>query len=165
MLTYPYRWLTWALVFFIWIEPSPSTGNIQCEEKGNQAESVGCQIGQGVINFLVIMCQLVVLGSGFILLCSIGQGVSSHPFLAAIGACFVALMTIIPAFMPVELHLDQGELVDTSMAEDEYDYNKFTQCELVNKPFELVETFSQPAHKLKWNDFLLQMQLLRVDAY
>ena len=45
---------------------------------------------------------------------------------------FIVVMTIVPAFMPLEVNLDRGKLIDTTTGDTTTTYEAFTQCELPN---------------------------------
>ena len=123
-----FLWVAWGLVFLTWTNARRATvGALQCmEEKDINVITVShlaCQVGQA-IDWLVIMCQCVVLGSTFILICSAGQSVKKgQHFLVLLSAVFVVLFAVVPAFQGIQL----GELIDSKQVQEKKDQGTATE--------------------------------------
>eukprot|EP00581_Thalassiosira_minuscula_P000876 CAMPEP_0183743918 /NCGR_PEP_ID=MMETSP0737-20130205/65465_1 /TAXON_ID=385413 /ORGANISM="Thalassiosira miniscula, Strain CCMP1093" /LENGTH=1005 /DNA_ID=CAMNT_0025979549 /DNA_START=161 /DNA_END=3178 /DNA_ORIENTATION=- len=96
-------WVIWAIVILIWINTGALKPDVKCEEKENAYQEFGCRIGQGIVNWLVIMCELVVVGSGSVILCSAGQSdAKTNPLFIIFSMVCVCLLTFVPAFVDIE---------------------------------------------------------------
>mmetsp|Transcript_6580 Transcript_6580/g.14884 ORF Transcript_6580/g.14884 Transcript_6580/m.14884 type:complete len:982 (+) Transcript_6580:198-3143(+) len=125
-------WVVWALFFWMYMNGSSSSGqgDLNCDEKDTEGKIFGCNIAQGIISWLLIMAKLVIIGSGFVILCSAGQSINhTNPLslvLSVTSMGFICMMTFVPAFqtfqiMKEEDYVDEygypvegGALIDTS---------------------------------------------------
>eukprot|EP00578_Thalassiosira_sp_NH16_P024367 CAMPEP_0181084446 /NCGR_PEP_ID=MMETSP1071-20121207/4699_1 /TAXON_ID=35127 /ORGANISM="Thalassiosira sp., Strain NH16" /LENGTH=989 /DNA_ID=CAMNT_0023166179 /DNA_START=39 /DNA_END=3004 /DNA_ORIENTATION=- len=122
-------WVNWALFFYVYMSTSTGgIGQLNCSTDVTTANGFGCQIAQGIINWLLIMTKLIVLGSGSVMLCSMGNHVNpTSPWtivasILSLGC--ICLFTIVPAFNDAKVLPQYPEMDDDLFAyDDEYAYN------------------------------------------
>lgn len=114
-------WVTWALFFWVFMngQSNASLGNLNCTEKhtGGSASLFGCDIAQGIINWLLIMSKLVIIGSGFVILSSAGHSINHEKprlllFFSFTSMGFISLMTFVPAFHSFTVLKDEDTITD-----------------------------------------------------
>lgn len=107
-------WVTWALFFWIFMngQANSSLGNLYCDEKHTGGKLFGCNIAQGIISWLIIMAKLVIIGSGFVILCSAGHSINhTNPLLLLLSVTsmgFICMMTFVPAFVSFGVMQEEG---------------------------------------------------------
>lgn len=81
---------------------SSSPARLTCSADATTGSGFGCLVAQGIVNWLLLMAWLVLIGSGSVILCSMGHNVSQTTpwmtvasILSFVSICF---FTIVPAF-------------------------------------------------------------------
>eukprot|EP00804_Cyclotella_cryptica_P013395 CCRYP_005153-RC/>CCRYP_005153-RC protein AED:0.37 eAED:0.37 QI:231/1/1/1/1/0.91/12/2182/791 len=108
-------WVTWILSYFAYLFNGQDNvlafGVLHCEE--NMNNSFGCWVLQGIINWLLIMLELSVLGTTFVLWASAGNGAHHriNPLWVVIGMIAVVLFTIFPFFEEFKLSPSEDNVI------------------------------------------------------
>lgn len=115
-------WVTWALFFYTFINET-DVGDLDCQnEDRGEGEQFGCSIAEGIAKWLLIMVKLVVIGSPFVFICSLGQSTrEAHPLFSLVSLVGISFMTFVPAFVKIQLvhsHDGTSAMVDTTRQND-----------------------------------------------
>ena len=115
-------WVTWALFYYAWIKVTDA-GDLDCLDEGNgQGKQFGCSIAQGITKWLLLMAKLVVIGSSFVFICSLGQSTrESSLFFSLVSLAGISFMTFVPAFVKIQLVPNSdgtSGMVDTTRQND-----------------------------------------------
>ena len=98
-------------------------GKLACSTDVTTGTGFGCQIAQGIVNWLLIMFKLVLFGSGSVMLCSMGHNVNpttkANVLKSFLSMGFIALFTIVPAFEDGKLLPDEDCDEQDFMYDDE----------------------------------------------
>mmetsp|Transcript_3787 Transcript_3787/g.6451 ORF Transcript_3787/g.6451 Transcript_3787/m.6451 type:complete len:895 (-) Transcript_3787:79-2763(-) len=93
-------WVAWILTYFSYLQSQNvlTMAKLQCDEF-----EFGCTLAQGILNWLVIMFQLSVLGSIFIIAASAGNVKNANPFLMVVGICATLIFIVLPFFLELSV--------------------------------------------------------------
>jgi len=99
-------WVAWILTYFSYLQSQNvlTMAKLQCDEF-----EFGCTLAQGILNWLVIMFQLSVLGSIFIIAASAGNVKNANPFLMVVGICATLIFIVLPFFLELSVGLVSTE--------------------------------------------------------
>ncbi|KAL7465413.1 hypothetical protein ACHAXS_005737 [Conticribra weissflogii] len=112
-------WVTWILSYFAYLfdRDGQRLGDLNCNES---EPNFGCFILQGLVNWSIIMLQLTLIGTPFILWASVGNSVyDTHPLLITFGIIAPVVFAILPYFNEFKIiHTDDGDFVSTEKVDD-----------------------------------------------
>jgi len=112
-------WVTWILSYFAYLfdRDGQRLGDLNCDES---EPNFGCFILQGLINWSIIMLQLTLIGTPFILWASVGNSVyQTHPLLITFGIISPVVFAILPYFNTFKvIHTEDGDFISTEKVDD-----------------------------------------------
>lgn len=96
-------WTTWVSTYLAYLLNDHSNLSSITKLDCNNMSETGCQICQAIVNWLVIMAELSILGTAFIVSASLGNSVYPTNFLwIVIGMGAVSLFVLVPYFKDIE---------------------------------------------------------------
>ncbi|KAL7506893.1 hypothetical protein ACHAXN_004107 [Cyclotella atomus] len=110
-------WVTWIISYFAYMsnpEGIYSYGMIGCDENGG---GFWCWMLQGIIKWLILMVQLSVFGTTFVLWASIGNSSNSNPLFAIISMGAIVMFSIAPFFYEFSLEPKENGIIISTVKE------------------------------------------------